>query len=292
MSKRKPTTPEPSISAPTPGDSKPIAKSGTAGGSTFDLGDPLGTAHMASLATRKAIVDKHTEEQEKEAKALEEIIQNQAHPSNLGAVITAKTPVFASPSQGSKVLFLAAAEDEFEILDTNPNWVHVRISGLSRGWVRRSSLEMPEGESGSEASENGKEVEKREGKHGLSSADQGPFHVGSEQITSFPGSWAPLRGKTVNVITVQKVGDSATDTGSAAKLAFARSLLEKAYLEIAKGSTNIDGVVLIFDSDDGGMAAATVPVLRQWNAGTLSEEAFWRRCFFDPPEAFQRASNP
>jgi len=247
---------------------------------------------MASLATRKAIVDKHTEEQEKEAKALEEIIQNQAHPSNLGAVITAKTPVFASPSQGSKVLFLAAAEDEFEILDTNPNWVHVRISGLSRGWVRRSSLEMPEGESGSEASENGKEVEKREGKHGLSSADQGPFHVGSEQITSFPGSWAPLRGKTVNVITVQKVGDSATDTGSAAKLAFARSLLEKAYLEIAKGSTNIDGVVLIFDSDDGGMAAATVPVLRQWNAGTLSEEAFWRRCFFDPPEAFQRASIP
>ena len=114
---------------------------------------------MASLATRKAIVDKHTEEQEKEAKALEEILQNQAHPSNLAAVTTAKTPVFASPSQGAKVLFLAAAEDEFEILDSNPNWVHVRISGLSRGWIRRSSLEMPEDESDAQPLENGKEVE-------------------------------------------------------------------------------------------------------------------------------------
>ena len=53
------------------------------------------------------------------------------------------TPVLANPIENAKVLFLAAAEDEFEMLDANPNWVHVRISGLSRGWIRRSSLEMP-----------------------------------------------------------------------------------------------------------------------------------------------------
>ena len=136
--------PEPTISAPTPGNPTPIAKSGTAAsGSPFNLGDPLDTGHMASLATQKAIVDKHTEEQEKEANALEEILRNQAHPSNLAAVTKAATPVLTSPNQGAKVLFLAAAEDEFEILDSNPNWVHVRISGLSRGWIRRSSLEMP-----------------------------------------------------------------------------------------------------------------------------------------------------
>jgi hypothetical protein len=34
------------------------------------------------------------------------------------------------------------------------------------------------------------------------------------------------------------------------------------------------------------MVAATVPALRQWTAGTLSDEAFWRRCFVDPPEVF------
>jgi Bacterial SH3 domain len=294
ISKIKPGATEPTISAPALGDPAPIAKSGTAAGSAFSLGDPLGSAHMASLATRQAIVDKHTEEQEKEAKALEEILQNQAHPSNLVAVTSAKTLVFASPSQGAKVLFQAAAEDEFEILDSNPNWVHVRISGLSRGWIRRSNLEMPEAESEAQPVESGKkfETEKGTGTHSPPAAHHQPFQVQSEQIASFPGTWAPLRGKTVNIISVQKIGDNATDAGSAAKLAFAKSLFDKAYVEVAKGSTGIDGVVVIFDSDDGGMTAATVAVLRQWKTGTLSEEAFWRRCFFDPPEAFHPTSNP
>jgi len=50
--------------------------------------------------------------------------------------------------------------------------------------------------------------------------------------------------------------------------------------------------VVIFDSDDGGMIAATVPTLRQWKAGALSDEALWRRCLFDPREAFTLAANP
>ncbi|MGA9799462.1 MAG: hypothetical protein WBQ68_10655, partial [Terriglobales bacterium] len=112
-----------------------------------------------------------------------------------------------------------------------------------------------------------------------------------EQIASFPGDWAPLRGKTVSIVSVQKT-DSATDGGPAAKLAFAKSLFDKAYADAAKGSTGIDGVVVIFDSEDGGMTAATLPALRQWKTGTLSEQAFWRRCFFDPPEAFTAVSNP
>jgi hypothetical protein len=282
--------PEPTISAPTPGNPTPIAKSGTAdSGSPFNLGDPLDTGHMASLATRKAIVDKHTEEQEKEANALEEILRNQAHPSNLAAVTKAETPVLTSPNQGAKVLFLAAAEDEFEILDSNPNWVHVRISGLSRGWIRRSSLEMPDREADSGPAQN---HEEKESPKQPAVVDQKSFQVQSEQIASFPGTWAPLRGKTVSIISVQKTADSSTDTGSSAKLVFAKSLFDKAYGDVAKGSTSIAGVVIIFDSEDGGMTAATVAVLRQWKTGALSEEAFWRRCFFDPPEAFNSISHP
>jgi hypothetical protein len=299
-SRNKPVPPEPTISAPTPGDRSPIVKSRTAtapAGSPFHLGDPLDTGHLASLATQKAMIDKHTQEQEKEAKALEEILHNQAHPGNLAAVTKAKTPVLASPSQDAQVLFLAAAEDEFEILDSNPNWVHVRISGLSRGWIRRSSVEMPKLESDPqpvgnyhEPAENHNENEKETRKQ-PAAADQQPFHVQGEQIASFPGDWAPLRGRTVSIISVQKT-DSANDTGPAAKLAFAQSLFDKAYADIAKGSTSVDGVVVIFDSADGGMTAATVPVLRLWKAGTLSEEAFWRRCFFDPAEAFDPVRNP
>lgn len=295
--RNKATTPEPRISAPAPGAPAPIVKSGSASapaGSPFHLGDPLDPGHLASLATQKAMVDKHTEEQQKEANALEEILHNQVRPGNLAAVAKPKTPVLASPSQDAQVLFLAAAEDEFEILDSNPNWVHVRISGLSRGWIRRSSVEMPQLASAAQPVENHHEpVENHNEKatrNRPAASDQHSFHVQSEEIASFPGDWAPLRGKTVSIISVQK-GEGA-DSGPAAKLAFTKSLFDKTYAEVAKGSTSVDGVVIIFDSADGGMTAATVPVLRQWKAGTLSEEAFWRRCFFDPPEAFDPAPQP
>ena len=51
----------------------------------------------------------------------------------------------ATASLTAKTLFLASAHDEFEMLDFNRDWVHVQISGLSRGWIWRNSLEMPAG---------------------------------------------------------------------------------------------------------------------------------------------------
>jgi hypothetical protein len=46
----------------------------------------------------------------------------------------------------------------------------------------------------------------------------------------------------------------------------------------------VAGIVLIFDSADGGMIAATMATLQQWKAGTLSDSALWHQCYFDPPE--------
>ena len=63
----------------------------------------------------------------------------------LVAVKKSGTPIVSSPSLTGKTLFLASAHDEFEMLDFDADWVHVRISGLSRGWIWRTSLEMPEG---------------------------------------------------------------------------------------------------------------------------------------------------
>jgi hypothetical protein len=172
-------------------------------------------------------------------------------------------------------LFLATAEDEFEILDMNANWVHVRISGLSRGWVRRSSLEMPKAFASDAKVENASPQ-----------ASGQQFQVKKEEIASFPGTWEPLQGKTVKIVTVQRAGGGVSDTGPRAKLEFAKSLFDKEYAELTQAPTTTAGVVLIFDSEDGGMAAATLPVLQQWKGGTLSDQAFWRRCFFDPPETF------
>jgi hypothetical protein len=281
----KTAAPAPPVVATSPSPSVPAAPSKARPGSPFDLGNPLSPDHLSSLATQKAVLDRHAEEQEKEIGGLEDILRNQAHPANLAAVRKKDTPVFANPIENAKVLFLAAAEDEFEILDSNPYWVHVRISGLSRGWIRRSSLELPTPDT--ESSPAKSEVQ-TEAVH----SDVEPFHVENDQTASFPGNWAPLSGKMVRIVTVQKGTDNAAITGPHAKLAFAQSLFDREYADITSTSSSVVGVVVVFDSDDGGMIAATLPALRQKKEGTLSDEAFWRRCFFDPREAFGFTANP
>ncbi len=64
------------------------------------------------------------------------------------------------------------------------------------------------------------------------------------------------------------------------------SCLKESYKEIAQKPQDLAGVVVIFDSADGGMIAATHATLQQWSAGTLSDSALWHKCFFDPPEMF------
>ena len=281
QAKSKPVSSAPAISAPMPsggsaaGSMASSKVSAVPDTSPFKVGNTVSSDLAASLATQRAVADKHMEELTKEAKGLEEILRNQAHPNNLVAVKKSGTPVLVSPVEGAKVLFLATAEDEFEILDVNASWVHVRISGLSRGWIRRSGLEMPASFASSAKAE-------------APSAPASPerFQVKNEEIASFPGTWEPLRGKTVKILTVQNASEGASSTASRAKLEFAKSLFDKEYTELTQAPTTAVGVVVIFDTEDGGMAAATLPTLQQWKAGTLSDQALWRRCFFDPPETF------
>jgi hypothetical protein len=280
--KSKAAASAPVVSMPVPGSGIRAAGStgapkvpATLASSPFKLGNGINPDTTPSLATQKAVADKHMEELTKEAKGLEEILHNQAHPKNLVAVKKSDTPVLVSPAEGAKVLFLATAQDEFEILDMNANWVHVRISGLSRGWIRRSGLEVPDSFVSDAKVENPPSA--------LASAE--PFQVKNEEIASFPGTWEPLQGRTVKILTVQKTRGG-SGTGAPAKLEFTKSLFEKEYAELKQSPTSAAGVVVIFDSEDGGMAAATLPALQLWEAGTLSDQAFWRRCFFDPPETF------
>ncbi len=213
-----------------------------------------------------------------EAANLEEVIKNQAHPKNLVAVKKSGTTVASSPNPGAKTLFLASAHDEFELLDFNRDWAHVRISGLSRGWIRRASLEMPEGIP---------DVPQSSGSSALTADDL--FRVNREEAAPFPGNWEPLRGKRVKIISVQEIQEDTQNEGAAAKLTFAKSLLDSHYEEMAK-STDLSGLVLIFDAADGGMVAATMPTIQRWKAGMLTDAALWHQCYFDPPEAFGLAT--
>jgi hypothetical protein len=215
-----------------------------------------------------------------QADNLEEILKNTAHPRNLVAVKKSGTPVVSTPSLTAKPQFLASLHDEFELLDFNADWVHVRISGLSRGWIWRNSVEMPEGIADNAASSAG----------ALNSvADL--FHVVREETAPFPGDWEPLRGKNVKIISVQKIDEAEKNAGSKERLEYTKFLLEKSYTEIAEKKSELAGVVVVFDSADGGMIAATTPTLQQWRAGTLTDSALWHKCFFDPPETFDSAGS-
>jgi hypothetical protein len=216
-----------------------------------------------------------------EAQSLEEVLRNQSHPKNLVAVKKSGTPVVASASLAAKTLFLASAHDEFEMLDFNRDWVHVRISGLSRGWIWRNNLEMPDS---------------------VPDADVLPaptpataaaelFHVSREEIAPFPGDWEPLRGKRVKILSVEETNEGQKDAGFRVRLEFAKSQLDKSYADLAKQPQELAGVVLIFDSADGGMMAATLATLQQWKAGKLSDAGLWHQCFFDPPETFSESGS-
>jgi hypothetical protein len=225
--------------------------------------------------------DRATASLQAEAASLEEALKNQAHPKNLVAIKKTGTPVVSTPSLNGKTLFLASAQDEFEMLDFNADWVHVRISGLSRGWIWRTSLEMPQGIS---------DIPKADASGKMVAADL--FQVTREETAPFPGDWEPLRGKTVKIISVQKIQESEKDSGAQAKLEFAKSLIDKNYADLASKAQELGGIVFIFDSVDGGMIAATLSTVQAWKAGTLSDAALWHQCYFDPPETFTVSSGP
>jgi hypothetical protein len=231
----------------------------------------------ATLPTREQVIaeaKKPDQDLDAEIKSLEDVLHNQGHPNNLVAVKQSGTAVVASPSLTAKTLFLASAHDEFEMLDFNADWVHVRVSGLSRGWIWRNSLEMPDGIP---------DTVTRSGSGPKAAAEQ-LFHVTREETAQFPGDWQPLKGKNVKILSIEKTDDSQKDSGLIMRLEFAKAQIQKNYDELAQKSGTLAGIVLIFDSADGGMIAATLPSMQQWRAGTLSDSAFWHQCFFDPPE--------
>ena len=263
-----PKTTDAAISAPQPRlfDSPSVSSSLSRGIAEAAKGDPEGSAPP------KAAGPERTRLQD-EISQLQEALKNQSHPKNMAAVKKSGTAVVSTPSLSAKPIFLATAHDEFEILNYNQDWVHVRISGISRGWIWRNDLEMPDtipDTPTAPSSPRSAEI----------------FHVVREEMGQFPGDWEPLRGKNVKLVTVQKIDESTKDADRQVKLDFAKDVFDKTYAEIAQKSPDLAGVVLIFDSADGGMIAAPQSTLAKWKSGVLSDSAFWRNCYFDPPETF------
>ncbi len=273
---KHPTAPEPTISAPVPRLPE------TSGGLSSSLAQGLAQSNnqskksTSSRSGAESLGDSNKSELQSEADSLGEILKNLAHPKNLVAVKKSGTPVVVSASLTAKTLFLASAHDEFEMLDFNRDWVHVRISGLSRGSIWRNNLEMPDSVPDSDLPAN----------PAAAPVAADLFHVSREESAPFPGDWAPLTGKTVKIVSVEKTNEAEKDASPKVRLEFVKSVFDKDYAELSKPPAELAGIVVIFDSADGGMIAATLPALKQWKAGKLSDAALWHQCFFDPPETF------
>ena len=236
-----------------------------------------GSNELDSLRTKREATEKRMQELNVELQGLQEIQKNQAHPLNLVVVKKSGTPVLAKPQEGARPLFSAAAEDEFEFIGAEGEWIHVRISGPSRGYIRRRSLELPEF------------IVRR-----LKSPDGAPseetplaFRIEREENSPFPGNWEMLRGKSVKIYTVQPVSQGLKETNAPAKLKFAASLFQKFSVDSASTAPEVAGVVVIFDSADGGIIGTTLGNIREMATGSLSLDSFWKQCYLEPLDAFQ-----
>jgi hypothetical protein len=241
---------------------------------------PASGESLETLKLQRAAVDKRAQELSADIKNFDDILHNQVRPADLATVKKAGTHVFAKPAEESPVLFSADAEDEFQVLELEGVWVHVQISGSSRGWIRRAQLDMPAEYKDSPAE----------------AGDPAPaaatlFNISKDETTAFGGKWTPLAGKKVRVIWLEPASPAATSTARE-KLTFARALFEKTYRELKSSSAAVDGVVIVFDSADGGQIATTYSSLKQLVDGAITESVFWKQCSLDPPESFQASAKP
>ena len=266
--------------SPTPSQSRlPDSASAAKTGSVFRSPQPATaptTEAVTSSPDKNSAADKRLQQLRQTAKDLEEILQNQSRPNNLAVVKDRRTPVVSRPVSGAKVLLLADVEDEFQVLGTQGDWVHVQLTALLRGWIRRPQLDLSAVAPRVLATANA-----------AASSASPNFQQTREETATFPGNWEPLRGKKVRMIWVQSE-ENRKDTGIEKREIFATSLFRKAYKELSHSSDKLEGVVIVFDAADGGMAAATTASLQRLSTGQLPDAAFWKQCWLDPPEAFKK----
>jgi len=186
------------------------------------------------------------------------------------SVMRAQTTVWSAPAEGSKVLLKALAEDQFEVLEHRGAWLRVALEDSRNGWLKRSQVEWSGAVS---AVEPPKVTITKE------------FTVIREMSSDFSGEWARLKGKRALYIWARPEGSGLNLTGN--KLQFAKSVFLQRYNEISHASQNpVAGVVVIFLDQQGGVAAASLDDIRLFADGSLSQEAFLKKCSFDPPSSF------
>jgi hypothetical protein len=240
---------------------------------------PLNEEEIQQLRKKRVTAEKRVQQLNNALQNLQELYDSQTKPTNLVAVKKAGTPVFAHPEETGKPLFVATVKDQFEMVEIRGDWIHVNISSQSRGWIRKTQLEFSDDTSAAKSTGSGLPPKSAE-----------LFRVTREETSIFPGNWEPLRGKRVKLYSVQPAQSAVAETQGRDKRNFAKELFERALKEPSPAESPVAGVVVIFDSADGGQASATFASLKLWREGKIPEAAFWQSCSLDPAETFSAAA--
>lgn len=239
---------------------------------------PAPGSNLDILKSNRADDEKKVAELKAYVGNMEEIQRNQAHPNDLAAIKKSRTAVYAKPSESAAILMHADAQDEFQVLGFEGPWVHIQISGASRGWIQRAQLEMPPGFAQAQTAEG-------------PATPSSPFKVSKEETASFHGDWARLKGKSVRIEWIEPATPSLL-TSRKDKLAFAKTVFLQASEKLPASPQQPEGIVVVFDSVDGGQIAAALPSVQALANHSLSDAAFWHECSIEPAESFLDRTSP
>ena len=189
-------------------------------------------------------------------------------------VVQPHVNVYSAPVEGSKALVHARLDDEFQIVDQHGAWIKVVLAPHEDGWMKRNQVEVS--------------VVSQMGAAQAAKATPG-FSIIRQNEDQFEGDWQPLKGKKALYLFAQPDG-SAMNVATGDRWQFVQTVFSDQYRQIAHTPENsVEGVVVIFMDQGGGVAAASLDDIRAWMEGGLSKGEFIKRCSLDPPSAFLKS---
>jgi hypothetical protein len=243
-----------------------------------------GPADPESVARQVATVRQQRLDAERRVSELEKQLQGpqrsdpQTKAPEYVCVAKPHVPVFSAPEQKASVLLQAQPEDEFAVIERRGAWLRISLEDGRSGWVSRMQVT-----SNTPVVGNGSPAPSK------APASAAGFTVVRETSSLFSGDWTRLKGKQALYVWVRPAG-SIPNMAAGRKLRFAENIFMERYREASHNSQNsVEGIVVIFLDQRGGVAAAALDDIGHWADGSLTHPVFLKKCSFDPPGAFENA---
>ena len=240
------------------------------------------SADAATLTEWIATAKQQKENTEHRIVGLQEQLKKLENPQaaevSYASVTHPHVAIVSAPEENAAALLHPQVDDEFQILERRGSWLKLKLENGGSGWVKAAQVQTTSGTSETALAAKTK------------LAPTPGFEVIRENTDEFLGDWSRLKGKKALYIWARPDG-SAMNLPTGNRLKFVQNVFTERYRVMAHSSeAAVEGIVVIFVDDFGGVAAASMEDIRSWVEGTLSQSAFLKKCSLDPPSAFGEAS--